>query len=188
MEEPTSWKSPGQGLRRWSCLAKPEGPRTAATSVLSASSIQAGLHPFGRGGKDTLWLTEVAAPLSSHLAGLFFTTLCVPAEAHIGAGQVLAAAVCFVVGIGFRGLGTIARPVATLLLIGKVQGSVQGASQEGISFMGLRRTRSQASDQGPDSCHGPGRQGSYVPSLPCRVAPPELLRQILMVPEPSFSS
>lgn len=51
-----------------------------------------------------------------------------------------AAAMCFVVTVGFRGLGTIARPVTTLLLIGKAQGSVQGASQEGVSFMGLERT------------------------------------------------
>lgn len=53
-----------------------------------------------------------------------------------------AAAVSFVVRVEFGGLGTITRPVATLLLIGKVQGSVQRPGQEGISFVGLRRTRS----------------------------------------------
>lgn len=51
-----------------------------------------------------------------------------------------AAAVHFVMGVGLRGLGTIAGPVTMLLLVGKVQGIVQGASKEGISFMGLRRT------------------------------------------------
>lgn len=87
---------------------------------------------------------------SSHLAGLLFTALCVPAEAHVGAGQVFAAAVRFMVRVEFGGLGTIARPVATLLLIGKVQGCVQGASQEGVSFMGLRRTRSIGLNQRAD--------------------------------------
>lgn len=53
-----------------------------------------------------------------------------------------AAAVCSVVTVGVKGLGTIAGPVATLLLIGKVQGGVQGAGQKGISFMGLRRAGS----------------------------------------------
>lgn len=53
-----------------------------------------------------------------------------------------AAAVCFVVRVEFSGLGTVTRPVTTFLLIGKVQGSVQGTGQEGISFVGLRRTRS----------------------------------------------
>lgn len=54
-----------------------------------------------------------------------------------------AAPVYFVMGVGLRGPGTVARPVATLLLVGKVQGIVQGASKEGISFMGLRRTGAQ---------------------------------------------
>lgn len=84
------------------------------------------------------WLS---AP-TSHLAGLLFTALCVPAEAHVGAGRVFAAAMRSVVTVGLRGLGTIARPVGTLLLIGKVQGGVQGAGQEGVSFMGLRRAGS----------------------------------------------
>lgn len=119
------------------------------------------------------WLLSV---LSSHLAGLLFTALCVPAEAHVGAGQVFAAAMCFMVSVGFGGLGTIARPVATLLLVGKAQGSVQGASQEGVSFMRLRRTRSMGLNQRANGCCGPGRQGGYSPSLP-RVGPPsELLR------------
>lgn len=77
--------------------------------------------------------------LSSHLAGLFLSTFSVPAEAHTGTRRVLAAALDFVMTGGLWGLGTIARPVATLLLVGKVQGIVQGASKEGISFMGLRR-------------------------------------------------
>lgn len=89
---------------------------------------------------------EVASPLCvpPHLSRIFFAALSVLAEAHVGARRVFAAAVCFVVRVGLGGLGTITRPVATLLLIGKVQGVVQGASQEGISFMGLRRTGAQA--------------------------------------------
>lgn len=113
----------------------------AMTSAPLAPSIRDGLRPLassaGRGG------TPHGRSLPfSHLAELFFTTFCVPAEAHIGAGWVFAAAVCFVVRVEFGGLGTITRPVTAFLLIGKVQGSVQGASQEGVSFMGLRRTRS----------------------------------------------
>ena len=54
-----------------------------------------------------------------------------------------AAAVSPVVRVGFRRLGTVTWPVAaTLLLVGKVQGSVQGAGQEGVAFMGLKRARS----------------------------------------------
>lgn len=53
-----------------------------------------------------------------------------------------AAAICSVVTVGLRGLGTITGPVATLLLIGKVQGGVQGAGQQGVAFMGLRRAGS----------------------------------------------
>lgn len=51
----------------------------------------------------------------------------------------LASAMDFVMTGGLRGLGTITRPITTLLLVGKVQGIVQGASKEGILFMGLRR-------------------------------------------------
>lgn len=54
-----------------------------------------------------------------------------------------AAAVCPVVRVGLGRLGTVAWPVAAaLLLIGKVQRGIQGASQEGVAFVGLRRTRS----------------------------------------------
>ena len=100
--------------------------------------------------------------LSSHLAGLFVPTLGVPAEAHIRAGWVLAAAGCSVVGIGFRGLGAITRPVVMGLLIGKVQGSVQGAGQEGVSFVRLRRTRSAGVRPGPTAAGG-WRVGQLLP-------------------------
>lgn len=148
--------------------------------MLLAPSMQAGLSPSGpSAGRArtpcTGWRWLLSA-LSSHLAGLLFPALCVPAEAHIGAGQVFAAAVCFMVRVGFGGLGTIARPVATLLLVGKVQGSVQGASQEGVSFMGLRRTRSTGLNQRADGRRGRGRQGGYTPSRPRVGPPPEPLR------------
>lgn len=54
-----------------------------------------------------------------------------------------AAAMSFMMRVGLRGLGAVARPVTVLLLVGKVQGIVQGASKEGIAFMGLRRTGAQ---------------------------------------------
>lgn len=84
------------------------------------------------------------SPVPSHLAGVvIFAAFSVPAEAHAGARQVFAAAVCPVVRVGLGRLGTVAWPVAAaLLLIGKVQGDVQGAGQEGVAFVGLRRTRS----------------------------------------------
>lgn len=99
-----------------------------------------------------------------------------------------AAAVRFMVRVEFGGLGTIARPVATLLLIGKVQGCVQGASQEGVSFMGLRRTRSVGLNQRADGRWGPGRRGGYSPSLPRAGPPPEPPRstsQRCLSPSPS---
>lgn len=53
----------------------------------------------GQGGQDGLWLRAwlPRATSSPHLAGLFFATLGVPAEAHVGARWVFAAAVRFVV-------------------------------------------------------------------------------------------
>ena len=137
----------GKGLLHGKAVGEASGgPRTEAkTPVLRAPSVQAGLHPcgpFGGGGQDALRLTRGLLPaLSTHLAGLFFTALCVPAEAHAGARQVFAAAVCSVVRGGLGGLGAVAWPVAALLLVGKVQGRVQGAGQEGVSFTGLRRAR-----------------------------------------------
>lgn len=80
---------------------------------------------------------------SSHLAGLFLSAFSVPAEAHVGTRRVFATAMSFVMRVGLGGLGAIARPVASLLLVGKVQGIVQGASKEGIAFMGLRRAGAQ---------------------------------------------
>lgn len=55
----------------------------------------------------------------------------------------------FVMREGLRALGTVAGPVTALLLVGKVQGIVQGASKEGIAFMGLRRTGAQVSARAP---------------------------------------
>lgn len=43
----------------------------------------------------------------------------------------------FMMRVGLRGLGAVGKPVTALLLVGKVQGIVQGASKEGIVFMGL---------------------------------------------------
>lgn len=54
-----------------------------------------------------------------------------------------AAAMSFMMRVGLRGLGAVGKPVTALLLVGKVQGIVQGASKEGIVFMGLRRTGTQ---------------------------------------------
>lgn len=107
------------------------------------------------------------SPLSSHLARLFFTALRVPAEAHIGARWVFVAAMCFVVRVEFRGLGTVTRPVATFLLIGKVQGSVQGTGQEGISLVGLRRTRNTGLGPGSRWLPWTGETGQVCPLPAC---------------------
>lgn len=74
-----------------------------------------------------------------HLAGLLLTALRVPAEAHAGAGRVLAVAVASEAGAGLGGLGAVGRPGVALLLGGQVQRGVQGARQEGVPLLGLRR-------------------------------------------------
>lgn len=173
----------GKGLHGKAVGEASGGPGTEAkTAVLRAPSVQAGLHPcgpFGRGGQDALRLTSgLLSALSPHLAGVFFTALCVPAEAHAGAGQVFAAAVSSVVRGGLGGLGAIAWPVAALLLIGKVQGRVQGAGQEGVSFTGLRRARNTG--LGPASRRLPRASEARL-LRPLRASS---LKQILR-PEPS---
>lgn len=115
------------------------------SSALLTPLVQTELFPFDRGGRKAYDRQGGFSTLSpfSYLAGFFLSTFRVPAEAHIGTRRVFAAAVYFVMRVGLRGLGAVARPVTMLLLVGKVQGIVQGASKEGISFMGLRRTGAQ---------------------------------------------
>lgn len=98
-----------------------------------------------------------------------------------------AAAVCFVVRVEFRGLGTVTGPVTAFLLIGKVQGSVQGASQEGISFVGLKRTRSTGLGLGSQQLPRTKEAGRLCPFTAGCGGSASTAQQILMVLEPSFS-
>lgn len=137
------------------------------SSALPTLLVQTELFiPFDRGGRKAWDRQGGFSTLfpSSYLAGLFLSSFSVPAEAHIGTRWVFAAAVYFVMRVGLRGFGTIARPVTTLLLVGKVQGIVQGASKEGISFMGLRRTGARISDQSPMAPEEQGEGQFWVPN------------------------